>query len=110
MFSNILEKSSLKIALLGTRGIPANYGGFETFAEELSVRLVDRGHSVTVYSRSHFVDPLLRSYRGVEIRTLPAVRTKYLETVTHTFVSVFDALDFTALDGSIRTGCTHGGK
>ena len=92
MFSNILEKSSLKIALLGTRGIPANYGGFETFAEELSVRLVDRGHSVTVYSRSHFVDPLLRSYRGVEIRTLPAVRTKYLETVTHTFVSVFDAL------------------
>ena len=92
MSSNILEKSSLKIALLGTRGIPANYGGFETFAEELSARLVDRGHFVTVYSRSHFVDPLLRSYRGVEIRTLPAVRTKYLETVTHTFVSVFDAL------------------
>ena len=63
MSSNILEKSSLKIALLGTRGIPANYGGFETFAEELSARLVDRGHSVTVYSRSHFVDPLLEHFQ-----------------------------------------------
>jgi hypothetical protein len=29
----------MRIAILGTRGIPANYGGFETFAEELSVRL-----------------------------------------------------------------------
>ena len=34
----------MRIALLGTRGIPANYGGFETFAEELSRRLVQRGH------------------------------------------------------------------
>jgi hypothetical protein len=41
----------MRIALLGTRGIPANYGGFETFAEELSVRLVERGHHVTVYCR-----------------------------------------------------------
>ena len=38
----------MKIALLGTRGIPANYGGFETFAEELATRLVERGHQVTV--------------------------------------------------------------
>jgi GT2 family glycosyltransferase len=42
----------MRIALLGTRGIPANYGGFETFAEELSARLAARGHEVTVYSRS----------------------------------------------------------
>jgi hypothetical protein len=41
----------LRIALLGTRGIPARYGGFETFAEELSTRLVERGHEVTVYCR-----------------------------------------------------------
>jgi len=39
----------VKIAILGTRGIPGNYGGFETFAEELSTRLVERGHQVTVY-------------------------------------------------------------
>ncbi|MBC8167619.1 MAG: DUF1972 domain-containing protein, partial [Bryobacteraceae bacterium] len=34
----------MRVALLGTRGIPARYGGFETFAEELSRRLVSRGH------------------------------------------------------------------
>ena len=49
----------MKLAILGTRGIPANYGGFETFAEELSTRLVERGHDVTVYCRSNNV--VLRS-------------------------------------------------
>src|SRR5690349_14365530 len=43
----------MRIALLGTRGIPAHYGGFETFAEELSTRLVARGHRLTVYCREH---------------------------------------------------------
>ena len=38
---------ALRIAIVGTRGIPANYGGFETFAEELSTRLVQKGHNVT---------------------------------------------------------------
>jgi glycosyltransferase involved in cell wall biosynthesis len=41
----------MRIAILGTRGIPSRYGGFETFAEELSTRLVRRGHDVTVYCR-----------------------------------------------------------
>ena len=86
------RKKALNIALLGTRGIPANYGGFETFAEELSTRLVERGHRITVYGRSHFVDPQLRSYRGVAIRPLSSVQTKYLETVTHTSLSVLIAL------------------
>lgn len=80
--------NKLNVALMGTRGIPANYGGFETFAEELSHRLVERGHRVTVYGRSHFVDPQLESYRGVEIRSLPCVRTKYLETVSHTGITI----------------------
>jgi hypothetical protein len=41
----------MKIAILGTRGVPPNYGGFETFAGELSTRLVGRGHEVWVYCR-----------------------------------------------------------
>ncbi|MGH9821316.1 MAG: DUF1972 domain-containing protein, partial [Pyrinomonadaceae bacterium] len=54
----------MRLAILGTRGIPANYGGFETFAEELSKRLVGRGHEVTVYCRSHHVDCSLTEYEG----------------------------------------------
>jgi glycosyltransferase involved in cell wall biosynthesis len=74
----------MRIALLGTRGIPANYGGFETFAEELSTRLVQRGHHVTVYSRERHSGP---TYRGVNLVYLPTIRHKYLDTLVHTFVS-----------------------
>ncbi len=83
---------ALEIAVLGTRGIPANYGGFETFAQELSRRLVARGHSVTVYGRSHYVEAGMGSYHGVKIRRLPAVKHKYFDTVSTTFLSVVDAL------------------
>ena len=92
MLETAHRKRPLNLALLGTRGIPARYGGFETFAQELSTRLVLRGHRVTVYGRRHFVDRRLRAYRGVDILSLPSVRTKYLETVTHTSLSVLHAL------------------
>ena len=41
----------MKIAILGTRGIPASYSGFETAVEQLASRLTARGHDVTVYCR-----------------------------------------------------------
>lgn len=77
----------MRIAILGTRGIPASYGGFETFAEELSVRLARRGHGVTVYCRAPHSEPF---WRGVRLRYLPPLRHKYLETVAHTFLSTLD--------------------
>jgi glycosyltransferase involved in cell wall biosynthesis len=79
----------MRIALLGTRGIPASYGGFETFAEELSTRLVQRGHEVTVYCRFRHSDPV---YRGVRLRYLPTLRHKYLDTVFHTGLSTIRLL------------------
>ena len=80
---------AMRIALLGTRGIPANYGGFETFAEEISPRLVARGHSVTVYCRNRGPE---RNYLGVDLRYLPTLRHKYFDTLAHTFVSTLDLL------------------
>jgi glycosyltransferase involved in cell wall biosynthesis len=79
----------MRIAILGTRGIPARYGGFETFAEELSTRLVLRGHEVTVYCRESYPEP---RWRGVRLRYLSALRHKYLETLQHTFISTLDLL------------------
>lgn len=78
----------MRVAIMGTRGIPANYSGFETLAEELGTRLAERGHVVTVYCRPHVVDYAGREYRGVRLVFLPSVRTKYLDTVTHTLLSV----------------------
>ena len=82
----------LRVAILGTRGIPANYGGFETFAQELGVRLVANGHEVTVYGRSHHVPRGLTTHKGVALTVLPTVRHKYLDTVAHTLLSVLHAL------------------
>lgn len=79
----------MRIAILGTRGIPARYGGFETFAEELATRLAARGHRVTVYCRQRHSTEV---YRGVRLRYVPTLRHKYLDTVFHTFLSTIDLL------------------
>jgi glycosyltransferase involved in cell wall biosynthesis len=105
----------MKIAILGTRGVPPNYGGFETFAAELSVRLVARGHEVSVYCREVDGSSSLRvdekkhvdgsatrrldDWRGVHRIVLPAAKHKYFETVSHAFLSALDAMrrDFDAV-------------
>jgi glycosyltransferase involved in cell wall biosynthesis len=57
----------LNIAIIGTRGIPNNYGGFEQFTEYLSVGLAQKGHKMTVYS-PHFHLYKEKSYKYVEIK------------------------------------------
>jgi glycosyltransferase involved in cell wall biosynthesis len=78
--------------MLGTRGIPANYGGFEKFLEELSVRLVKRGHEVTVYGRSNYIRVPERIYRGVRLVVLPNIMHKYLDTPVNTLLATLHAV------------------
>jgi glycosyltransferase involved in cell wall biosynthesis len=82
----------LRIALLGTRGIPANYGGFETCAEELSTRLARQGHRVTVYCRTPHIHYPEQKYRGVRLIKLPTIQQKYLDTLVHSTLSALHAL------------------
>ncbi len=82
----------MKIALIGSRGIPASYSGFETFYEELSKRLVKRGHDVTVYNRTTWIRYEGDYYEGVRLVKLPSVKTKHLDTISHTFLSTLHAL------------------
>ncbi|PZS10160.1 MAG: glycosyl transferase family 1 [Solirubrobacterales bacterium] len=88
----------MKIAILGTRGIPASYSGFETAVEQLASRLTDRGHEVVVYCRPHVVDSTLRSYRGAELVHLRTVQNKYLDTFVHTALSAIHAARVTRPD------------
>lgn len=78
----------MRIAVIGTRGIPSSYSGSETFVEELSTRLVERGHKVTVYCRSHHIKTNDKWYRGVELVPLPTIGRKHLDTIVHTFLSI----------------------
>ena len=83
--------SPLKVALIGTRGVPARYGGFETAVEEIGSRLASRGHDVTVFCRTGNDDGVFRKrYRGMRLVTLPAARKRALETLSHTALSVIN--------------------
>lgn len=78
----------MRVALIGTRGVPARYGGFETAVEEIGRRLADRGHHVQVYCRAEQGEPRLAEYLGMELIHLPALRRRHLETLAHTALSV----------------------
>jgi glycosyltransferase involved in cell wall biosynthesis len=82
----------MRVALIGTRGVPARYGGFETAVEEIGRRLVASGHDVTVYCRPVDGEPRPASYLGMRLVHLPAVRRKTLETLSHTALSVAHAV------------------
>lgn len=74
--------------MIGTRGVPARYGGFETCIEEVGSRLAAAGHRITVYSRAVDGTPSPREHRGMEVVTLPALRRRSLETLSHTALSI----------------------
>jgi glycosyltransferase involved in cell wall biosynthesis len=79
----------LTIAFIGGRGIASAYSGIERYYEEIGSRLVDRGHRVLAYCRPHFA-PDSPVYRGVEVRKLPTVRAKHLETLIHSTLATID--------------------
>jgi glycosyltransferase involved in cell wall biosynthesis len=80
----------LRIAFIGARGVAGTYSGIETYYEEVGERLVRRGHTVVAYCRPHFT-PDVPSYRGIQVRRLPCIRSKHLETLTHTALATLDS-------------------
>ncbi len=79
----------MRIAMLGTRGVPARYGGFETAVEEVGRRLADRGHRVVVYCRTARQETSRPSrHLGMELVHLPAAHKRSLETLSHSALSV----------------------
>jgi glycosyltransferase involved in cell wall biosynthesis len=70
----------MRIAIIGSRGIPCTYGGFETFAERLGVGLVKRGHKVTVYGQYDKTKNMYHDhYQGVDCLNLQAPAKKALQ-------------------------------
>jgi glycosyltransferase involved in cell wall biosynthesis len=79
----------LRVAFIGGRGVGGAYSGIERYYEEVGSRLAGRGHRVIAYCRNHFT-PRVRSIRGVEVRRLPTLRMKHLETFIHTLLATVD--------------------
>jgi len=78
----------LKIAIVGTRGIPNRYGGFEQFAEKVSSEFADRGHQVTVYCRKPFTAPHDPYDQRVRRVILPSIHQKHLDTWSSGLISM----------------------
>lgn len=77
--------------MIGQKGAPATYGGVERHVEELASQLVRRGHSVTVYTRPHYTPRTTTTWRGIRLVSLPSIRTKHLDAISHTVLASFHA-------------------
>ncbi len=84
-------RDKLRVAFVGGRGIVGTYSGIETYYEEVGARLASRGHEVTAYCREYFT-PQIAEYRGIRIKRLPCLRTKHLETLSHSLLATFACL------------------
>jgi glycosyltransferase involved in cell wall biosynthesis len=91
------------IAILGTRGIPASYSGFETSVQETAVRFVQQGYSVVVYCRKNHFKEHPSFFHGVELLYLPSWKSKFFDTITHTLFSMISVF-FRRVDSIILYG------
>jgi glycosyltransferase involved in cell wall biosynthesis len=82
----------MRVAIIGSKGLPARAGGIERHVEELAARLVKRGFEVTAYVRPWYVETVKKSHGGVRLVALGSIRTKHLDAITHTFVSTLHAM------------------
>lgn len=82
----------MKIAMIGQKGMPAIYGGIERHVEELAVRLAGQGEDVFVYTRPYYTPKKKKTYQGVNLISLPSLKTKHLDAISHTFIATIHAL------------------
>lgn len=86
------SKNSMKIAFIGQKGLPANYGGVERHVHELAVRLVKFDFNITAYARKWYTKAEDGEFEGISIKHTPSIRTKHLDTITHTLIATVDAV------------------
>jgi glycosyltransferase involved in cell wall biosynthesis len=100
----------MRIAFIGTRGVPATFGGIEHHVEEVGSRLAARGHDVTVYCRANYVPDDRREYKGMRLVRMPTVSSKRLDAIVHSALSTgralgqrYDVVHFHALGPGVMT-------
>lgn len=81
----------LKVAIMGAKGYPYVYGGYDTMIKELGERLVARGVHVRVYNHRALFWEKPRYVNGIECCYTPAIETKSLTQLTHTFFAMVHA-------------------
>jgi glycosyltransferase involved in cell wall biosynthesis len=85
------KTKNIKIAIIGSRGYPIVYSGYETFVKELSERLVQQNIDVRIYCQKHLFSARPKNINGVELVYIPTVQTKSLNQLVHSFFSMVHA-------------------
>jgi starch synthase len=83
-----VSNRKLRIAVLGTRGIPEVMGGVETHCQALYPRLAEKGHRITLFARKGYVQDTPYTYQGVQIKPIWTPRKKSLEAICHTLLCI----------------------
>ncbi len=83
--------NKIKLAIIGARGYPYVYGGFETFVKELSERLVKKNVEVTIYCQKNLFNSYPNYVNGIKLVYIPTVKSKSLNQLIHCFLSVIHA-------------------
>jgi glycosyltransferase involved in cell wall biosynthesis len=81
----------MKIAFVGQKGVPAQTGGVEKQVEELLLHLVERGHIIYAYARRGYA-PTEKEYKRIKLITLPFIKGKNFEAISHTFLAILDLI------------------
>jgi glycosyltransferase involved in cell wall biosynthesis len=86
-----LELPTFRVAMVGSRGVPASYSGVERYVEEVGSHLAACGARVAVYCHARYVSAR-GTHRGLALRFVPAIRSRHLETLSHTVLATLDVL------------------
>ena len=81
----------IKISIIGTRGYPYVYSGYETFVKELSERLVDKNCDIKIYCHKGLFNERPKTINGIDLVYIPTIETKILSQFTHSFFSIIHA-------------------
>jgi glycosyltransferase involved in cell wall biosynthesis len=81
----------MTVAIIGTRGYPYVYSGYETFAKELAERLVARGIRVKIYCHKNLFKEYPKQVNGIDLVYVPTIETKVLSQIIHSFFSMVHA-------------------
>lgn len=82
----------MKIAMIGHKRIPGREGGIEVVVEELAVRMARLGHEVNVYNRRKKGNEKIKTYKGVNIITIPTIEKKSTDAIIYSFFATLHAL------------------
>ena len=80
-------KKKYKIAIIGSRGYPYVYSGYETLVKELSERLINHNFKVRVYCHRSLFKSRPKSKNGIELIYTPSIETKFLSQIVNSFFS-----------------------